>query len=250
MKIIAIPAVNGLGKTPGAVEGSKKLAKVFEGVSSLKIGTNLIEQIKNIEAETKKIIESGEKPLYIGGDHSISYPCAKAFVDTYNEKAKIIIFDAHADCMPPMAEPTHEEWLAALIEQTELSGENVLLIGARKIEPEEQLFIEKHRIKTLTVEEIRYDLAKSLRKVNRFIAEGTLYLSFDVDVFDDSLIKATGYPEPHGLNEKEIEILLNQILKKEIGAADVVELHADKKSFEQEAQLIKEIIKKIADSSD
>jgi len=46
-----------------------------------------------------------EKPLvFLGGDHSITYPILKAFQQQHKNPF-LIIFDAHADCMPPQQEP-------------------------------------------------------------------------------------------------------------------------------------------------
>ena len=61
-----------------------------------------------------------QKIIFLGGDHSISYSLGKAFFEHCEKENKepcLIIFDAHADCIKPMKEPTHEEWLRALIDE-------------------------------------------------------------------------------------------------------------------------------------
>jgi len=80
----------------------------------------------NIEESNKLIYKNSfevfqEKPrvIFLGGDHSISYSTTRAFFDYCDDSGKkpcLIVFDAHADCMVPMKEPTHEEWLRKLIE--------------------------------------------------------------------------------------------------------------------------------------
>jgi arginase family enzyme len=266
MLIVKVPGVNGLGKTFGAKEGAERLVEGFEDFEEIEVGENLEEQVEKIESGAREYFELMEKPLFIGGDHSISFPCGKAFVETFGKESRIIVFDAHPDCMPAMKEPTHEEWLRALIERKGLSGSQVMLIGARRIEPEEGKFMNLMGIQNLSVDEIRYDAGKALRKLRGFIFGGfddsdfekirargvplperkgfPLYVSFDVDCLDSSVIGATGYPEPDGLSVEEVERLLGILLEGDVRGGDVVELHADKEGFEEEAEVVREVIRR------
>ena len=157
------------------------------------------------------------------------------------------MFDAHPDLMPPMKEPTHEEWLRALVEQG-VNGEDILLIGARKIEKEEGKFLALSGIKTITVDEVRYDLARSLRKLREFISQGEVYVSFDVDVFDARIVKATGYPVKEGFDEEEIMNLLGVIseVKERLKGADLVEVNLDfpKKHVAETISVAKKVLDK------
>ena len=63
----------------------------------------------------RDIVLKDFKVCFVGGDHSITYPLFKAFREK-NAKPFLIVFDAHADCMPSMKEPTHEEFLRRIIE--------------------------------------------------------------------------------------------------------------------------------------
>ena len=87
---------------------------------------------KLIYKNAKEIFLEQDKALFLGGDHSISYSLVKAFKDVNGIDSFLVVFDAHADCMDSrgMKEPTHEEWLRALIEQG-FSVENIILISTR-----------------------------------------------------------------------------------------------------------------------
>ena len=136
MFIVKVPGINGLGKTNGCEKaGNLILADLNEIYSNernvpidVKIldleeihldNSNLVEASKLIYENALKTFKTKPKTIFIGGDHSISYPLTKAFFEdckSSNKEPCLIVFDAHPDCMKPMKEPTHEEWLRALIE--------------------------------------------------------------------------------------------------------------------------------------
>lgn len=164
MFIVKVPGINGLGKTKGCERAGNAILKSLKEIHSNESGniidTNLLdlEEIhldnSNLELSNKLIYENSletfeTKPqvIFLGGDHSISYSIGKAFLDDCRKEKKkpcLIIFDAHADCMEPMQEPTHEEWLRALVEAG-FPPENILLVGARNIEKSEIKFIKEKR---------------------------------------------------------------------------------------------------------
>ena len=245
MKLVKVPGVNGLGKTKGTRDFGDLLVSKFDKVLELDNG-NLEEQIIKIYDAADEFFYHDEMIVFIGGDHSISYPIARAFFDKF-ENGKMVVFDAHPDLMPPMKEPTHDEWLRALVEQG-VNGEDILLIGARKIEKEEGKFLALSGIKTITVDEVRYDLARSLRKLREFISQGEVYVSFDVDVFDARIVKATGYPVKEGFDEEEIMNLLGVIseVKERLKGADLVEVNLDfpKKHVAETISVAKKVLDK------
>lgn len=224
MKFVKVPGVNGLGKTKGTRDFGDLVVENFDFVLDLDCD-NVEEQQHKIYDKADEYLHYSEGVVFVGGDHSISYSLTKAFFDMY-EYGRLVVFDAHPDLMPPMKEPTHEEWLRGLIESG-VSGEDVLLIGSRKIEPEEQKFLDFSGIKTLSVDSVRFDLAKSLRRVREFIKQGETYVSFDIDVFDSGVVKATGYPESEGLSEEEVFKLLNVVREGKVVAGDLVEGNVD-----------------------
>jgi arginase len=246
---------------------------------------DLVGQEKLIFENALEAFLGEERVLFLGGDHSVSYSLGRAFVNVYGEKSRrskklaparvhptvdgnnkekrpgecarvslngdvdgvcFVVFDAHADCMPSMQEPTHEEWLRALIERCGVNGERVLLIGAREVEPAEEEFMKKVGIRRLDVSEVRRDLRGAVDRVREFVGDRACYVSFDVDVLDESLIQATGYPVEGGLELKEAKLLVRGLAGLErVKGFDVVELHADKESFEKDLKRIGELLREI-----
>ncbi len=216
MSLYLVPGINGLGNTAGAVLGGEKLLK-GRNYEKVEVNNyNISEQLEQIYDFSKKSfsknLEGGM--VFVGGDHSISYPLVKGFVEKFKDNAKLIVFDAHADLMEPMQEPTHEEWLRAVIEKTGLPGERIMLIGLREVavEHEEGRYLEEQEIS-------RADIGEDIRsKIKKFIkGDGEVYVSFDIDVFDKSLVEnGTGYAVEDGFGEKEgLELVrfLSQNLK-------------------------------------
>jgi agmatinase len=139
-----------------------------------------------------------EFPVFIGGDHSISYPLVK-FI-----KPKVFVsFDAHPDC------ENRELCFFSVTRKIVEDGFKTYLYGTRCFSKEEEEYIKSKKIKIATLN----DLKK--------IKEPT-YLSIDFDVLDSSIMPAVAVPEPNGLNFKEV-IEGVRILAKDLVAVDFVE---------------------------
>ena len=177
MQIIKVPGINGLGKTigcekaPNAILNSLKEIQTNEQGKEIEFQKLDLEEIhldnSNLELTNKliyknsyEIFEEHEKAIFLGGDHSISYSIAKAFLDYAKKEGKepcIIIFNAHADCMKSSKQPTNEDWLRKLIEKG-FPSQNILLVGARNIERSEMKFLKEKKIQQISVNSIIEDI--------------------------------------------------------------------------------------------
>ena len=224
MKIIGIPGVNGLGHTQGCEKAPEIILK---GIRHEKIELNR----DNIEEQQKIIYESAkqflkEKCVFVGGDHSISYPIVMAFMGRDEKEKCLIIFDAHADAMLPMREPTHEEWLRAVVEAG-FAGRNVILIGARAIEHEESEFLKTKEINLISVEEAA-NISATINKIKKIASGKEIYLSLDLDVINPEEFSSTGYIAKGGLSVENTKKLLDEILKLDVSAGDIVEFNPER----------------------
>ena len=234
MLLIEISGKNGLRKTEGVELAPKELIKGSPYSFHKKINPNngdIEEQENQILEQSKDLMK--KKPFFIGGDHSISYPLVKNFIKFY-KNAGIVVLDAHPDLMPPMENPTHEEWLAGIIE-TGFNPKNILLIGARNIDPEE----EKHKVNQIKISE----LDNCQNKLENFLRSKEIYLSVDIDFFDASIASATGYPEKNGATKSQGLNLIKQIIQKgNVLAVDLVEVNPTKPNPQETIALAREII--------
>ena len=133
MQIIRVRLINSMGKTNGCelapVEVIKSLRKIGSNEKGKEIDVDKINleeihvDLNNLEEanylifkNAREAFERNKKVFFIGGDHSISYSIGRAF-EKIEENPLLIVFDAHADCIEPGKEPTHEEWLRGLVEK-------------------------------------------------------------------------------------------------------------------------------------
>ncbi len=247
MLIVKIPAINGLGKTNGCETAPEKiiseLQEIYTNEQGIEIkiekehikeiivdAENVEETSKNISEEAGKIFKLNDFPIFIGGDHSISYPLVKSFAQTCkNKNVGMIIFDAHADCMHNFHPPTHEDWLRTLVEDG-FQAENIILVGLRNIHPIEREFMQKNKIRCFMQNKLFenvQDLCDAIMEIARKF--DALYLSIDIDAIDPAFAPATGYAEPAGLSSREIICMLQRIkMLKNLKAADIVEVNPEK----------------------
>ncbi|MBR9701443.1 arginase family protein [Candidatus Pacearchaeota archaeon] len=266
MFIVKVPCINGLGKTLGCENAGNELLKVLrtihtnEGGKIIDVDKLDLEEIhvdnSNLEEANKLIYKNAfeafeEKPrvVFLGGDHSISYSLTRAFFDSVQNKGKepcLIVFDAHPDCMKPMKEPTHEEWLSKLIEDG-FPPKNVLIVGLRNSWKEELNFIKEKGIRTISLNRFENNYQDTCDTIMEFALGKELYVSIDIDVVDPAFAPATGYPVSGGLSSRQLIYLIQRINKiKTLKAVDIVEINPDKdeggKTVNLGAKILSELI--------
>ncbi len=237
MKLVAIPRINALGK-----KGPENAPEILlNNIPHENINTNN-ENIK--EDETKIYNYARKNPndiFYVGGDHSITYPTCRAFLEEYGkDDSFLIVFDAHPDLMPPMAEPTHEEYLMELINKG-WKAENIILIGARNNEPEEQKIIDEHQIKVFTTE----DTSEITNYIKEKTTNKNTYLSIDIDAIDPEFAPGVNYPVKDGLSKERFFEIYEKILQlNKPKVIDLVEIIPEKDIDNKTVELGKKIIEK------
>ncbi len=249
--IVNVQGINGLGRTKGCEKAGEEILKklkeeifsneFFEPINSeelkiekLELNNDIpFESNERIYSKAKEFFSKEEKIIFLGGDHSISYPLAKAFFEFFNKKQEetcLIVFDAHPDLMPSVDKsmPTHEEWLRQLIEDG-FPKENILLIGVRNSDIHESDFIKENKIKIISINSILEDIDNIADTIMEFTQGRKTYLSLDIDVLDPVFAPGTYYQEPGGLSSRELIYLLQRIKNlKNLRAIDVVEINPEK----------------------
>lgn len=172
----------------------------------------------------RKILVSKSLPIVLGGEHSITPFIIEEFINSGKKDFSILHFDAHADLRDGYLGKKYSH-AAAMRRCLDLPGINLVQVGIRNISNEnnELIFWEKNqaRIKTFWAKDkANWKLQQILENLN-----GSVYLTFDVDVFDSAVMPATGTPEPGGIGWYESLNILRAVCKnKKIIGADFVEL--------------------------
>ncbi|NOX19138.1 MAG: agmatinase [Chlorobi bacterium] len=181
------------------------------------------EALDVIYANVKKLLGNDKFVVTLGGEHTISLAPIKAHLEKY-EDLTIVQIDAHSDLRDEYegSKYSHACVMARVAELTK----NIYQIGVRAQEKAEAKFIRENKIKTYYMRDIRRGKfgKKWFYNVVRNMSEN-VYITFDVDGLDPSVIPATGTPEPGGLFWDEALDFIKIIAKhKKIVGFDVVEL--------------------------
>ena len=193
-----------------------KTIKPFKINNNIKIALNQISELN------ERILSKKKFPLTLGGEHSITPGCIKPFVKKFN-KILILHFDAHADLRNSY---NNQKFSHASAIRRCLDHKNVSLVsfGIRNISKEEVPYLKKNsnRIEIFWAKDKK---EWNLKKFKRIISNKIVYLTFDVDGFDSSLMPATGTPEPGGLFwDETLEIIKIAAKNSNIVGADINEL--------------------------
>jgi agmatinase len=171
----------------------------------------------------KSLIDDKKFVVTIGGEHSISTAPIRAHFDSYKDLS-ILHFDAHSDLREEYegSKFSHASFAARVAEFTT----DITQVGIRAQCKEEYDFIKEKNINTFYAFEIRN--GKYGSDWQSMVVEAlreNVYITFDVDYFDPSIMPSTGTPEPNGFYWDETMKLLKMLgEKRKVVGFDVVEL--------------------------
>lgn len=149
-----------------------------------------------LEGVISDSLAAGKFPLTIGGEHSITPGAVRAFLNHY-DRITILQFDAHADLRDGYAGEKYSH-AAAMRRCLDYPNVELVSVGIRNISAEEIPFFEENRdrIKIFWGHEMA---SWDMTEIANHLRDKKIYITFDVDGFDSSLMPATGTPEPGGM---------------------------------------------------
>ncbi|NNU16739.1 agmatinase [Parvularcula sp. ZS-1/3] len=186
------------------------------------IAKTIEEGMGQLEALVRKTLEAGAFPMTLGGEHSITPGAIKPLVEKH-DGLHLLQFDAHAD-LRDMFRGDYYSHANAMRRCLDDERVNLTSFGIRNISRTEVPFYEenRHRIDIHWArEKAKWDIEKALEPLRG----KKVYVTFDVDGFDSSLMPATGTPEPGGMFWDDVMPILRHTAEiADIVGADVVEL--------------------------
>lgn len=160
-------------------------------------------------------------PLMLGGEHSISAPAIRAVAARQEGRLHVLQLDAHADLRAEYegTPASHASAMRRVLEVADVVG-----VGIRGISREEVEVAEGEPGVTLIyADEMWEDDAWMDRALNAL--GNPVYLTFDVDYLDPSLMPSTGTPEPGGGDwYRTLRFLRRVFRERDVLACDLVEL--------------------------
>ena len=215
------------------------------GIKTLKpfpIKKNIKQALNQLSEINQKIIAKNKFPLVFGGEHSITPGSIKPFAKKYDE-ITLLHFDAHADLRESYQGEkfSHASAIKRCLDYKNLK---VVSFGIRNLSKEEMDFYNDNRDRI----EIFWGKDKQswdLSQLDKFFKNKNVYITFDVDGFDASIMPATGTPEPGGMLWEDVLPIIKKVCQiSNVVGADINEL-APIKNFDSYNFLVAKLAYKI-----
>ena len=195
------------------------------GIKTLKpfkINKDIKKALKQISNINEKILNKKLFPITFGGEHSITPGCINPFIKKYN-KLCLLHFDAHAD-LRESYNGNKFSHASAIKRCLDYKNVSVISFGIRNISASEVAYLKKNSSR-INIFWAKDKMKWDLNKFKKMIKNKTVYLTFDVDGLDASIMPATGTPEPGGLLwDETINIIKIACKHSNIVGADINEL--------------------------
>lgn len=167
----------------------------------------------------QEIVSKNKIPMVLGGEHSISYGVIRALKRKY-KNLSVLQFDAHADLIN---EYEGSKFSHACVMRRILDLKiPVVQVGIRNMNQEISEYLKKNKKQSKNIY-----FAPGVPPPTKILKGLTknVYLTFDLDAFDPSIMPSVGTAEPGGLLWDEVIQTIEAVSKKvTICGADVVEL--------------------------
>ena len=224
-----------LNKEPYKEIGIKTL-KPFLIKKEIKSALNQLTKIN------EKILLNDKFPMVLGGEHSLTVGSIKPFVKKYDEII-LLHFDAHADLRESYNGEKYSH-ASAIKRCLDFKNVKVVSFGIRNLSQSEMNFYKnnKNRIEIFWgKDKKKWDLSR----LKSIFKEKNVYITFDVDSFDASIMPATGTPEPGGLLWEEVLSIIKKVCQiSNVVGVDINEL-APIKNFDSYNFLVAKLAYKV-----
>lgn len=160
--------------------------------------------IEEVSVSSRKEKQSVPVPVILGGEHSITLGALRALQKRYGDFG-VVQFDAHAD-LRDTYEGSPYSHACVMRRVVDDLGLPLFQIGVRSLSPDEVGFRKAKNIPCLDARQAGFPLLQGNKENSRETASvlpgffpDKIFLTFDIDALDASLMPATGTPEPGGL---------------------------------------------------
>jgi agmatinase len=170
------------------------------------------------------IVKANKIPVMMGGEHSLTYPCVKA----YKEKVGFVVMDAHYDLREEYegVKNSHACVSRHIIDDI---TDRYVSIGIRSGTKEEYEYVRNNRdIRSYTANDVEAMGIEAVLKETEAYLKGCdrIYLSLDMDALDPAYAPGLGTPEPFGMTPRQVRSVIRRLAPKTVGF-DVVEISPD-----------------------
>lgn len=196
------------------------------GIAALRepaIAKPLSKALSQLEGLVDAVLDLGKFPFVLGGEHSLTAGAIRPYARRYKDLV-VLQFDAHADLRDGF-QGEHFSHASAMRRVLDNPGVSLISVGIRAVSKPEVEFYEANRDRISIHwghEQARWNLEEILAPLKG----RPVYITFDIDGLDASVMPATGTPTPEGLSfPVALEILRRACATAgQVVGADLVEL--------------------------
>lgn len=223
------------------IAAAEKAASPDTNLKNLKEVTDASTALAN---KIHDVMENGQFPLILGGDHSIAIGTLAGLGDRY-ENLGVIWYDAHSDINTGETSPSgnihgmplavsiglgHEKLVNIRGFAPKIKPENVVIIGARSIDPGEREIIKEQGIKVFTMHDIdKLGMTEIMDQTMWYLKDREVdgvHLSLDLDGIDPIYTPGVGTPVPGGISYRESHLAMEMLFTSDmITSAEFVEVN-------------------------
>jgi agmatinase len=188
-----------------------------------------------IEKAVGDLLDGGQRPVCLGGDHSVTYPILRAFGSRFSDLT-IVHFDAHSDLYDEFQgnRLSHACPFARIMENG--LAKRLIQVGIRTMNAPQRKQADRFGVEVIAMSQL-----PALEKMR---VDGPVYLSWDVDVLDPAFAPGISHREPGGMSVREAIAHLHAVRGKIVGA-DLVEYNPQQDVSQLTATVCGKILKEI-----
>ncbi|MER2088166.1 arginase [Sporosarcina sp. JAI121] len=212
--------------------------------ANLKNLDEVVQATADLAKKVADVVEAGRFPLVLGGDHSIAIGTLAGLSEKYKNLG-VIWYDAHTDFNTAEISPSgnihgmplavsvglgHESLVDIHNEGRKVKPENIVVIGARSVDPEERKLVMEQGIKVFTMHEIdRFGMTAVMEEAIAYLRSREVdgvHLSLDLDGLDPLYTPGVGTPVHGGISYRESHLAMEMLEdSRMITSAEFVEVN-------------------------
>jgi agmatinase len=256
IRLIGLPTdshssfLRGPAKAPAAIRAALASDHANSASESgLELGTDIIvedgsdlplkedeQDFDLIRTAARDSVKSGAVPIFLGGDHMVSYPIVAGLTSAIG-RVNILHFDAHPDLYDDYeGDPlSHASPFARIMEQG--LAARMVQVGIRTMNRHCREQVERFGVEVVEMRDFAADRVP--------IPDGPLYISIDMDALDPAFAPGVSHHEPGGLSVRDIISVLHRVGRPIVGA-DLVEFNPDRDINGMTAVVAAKLVKELA----
>jgi agmatinase len=247
--VLGVPFDSGVSYRPGArfgpghIRASSKLLRTYNPVQDVEpfavqqvadagdIACNpfdITDAVKQIDEGAREVIDTGAKPMTIGGDHTIALPLLRVMHEVHGPVA-VVHFDAHLDTWDTYfgAPVTHGTPFRRASEEGLIDKTASMHVGIRgplytKQDLSDDAVLGFQVIGSHEMDD--HGWRGAIERIRARVGDRPVYVSLDIDVLDPAFAPGTGTPEAGGLTSRELLHILRSFNALNLIGADIVEV--------------------------